>query len=192
MIFAPILPGILVCASNSLKEKLRRNGQSCTISKSVKTPVPAGMAGSKEMGVIDQRIATEKESIAFADFRADPQANPLKRHPVKSKCIPSALADLAQKWILPEGDRIPLPCLSSVCVKESHLNKELTAKYPLQLSGFHTKGHTHSTYTNVLMLHEAVPDEVWINPIDASARQLSSGDLVHVFNDRGVVEILAK
>ena len=33
---------------------------------------------AKEMGVIDQRIATEKESIAFADFRADPQANPLK------------------------------------------------------------------------------------------------------------------
>jgi len=77
-------------------------------------------------------------------------------------------------------------------VKESHLNKALTAKYPLQLSGFHTKGHTHSTYTNVLALHEAVPDEVWINPIDARARQLASGDIVHVFNDRGVVEIPCK
>lgn len=60
------------------------------------------------------------------------------------------------------------------------------------ISGFHTKGHTHSTYSNVLMLHEAVPDEVWINPIDASARQLKSGDRVHVFNDRGVVELPCK
>lgn len=42
------------------------------------------------------------------------------------------------------------------------------------------------------MLHEAVPDEVWINPIDASARQLKSGDRVHVFNDRGVVELPVK
>ncbi len=42
------------------------------------------------------------------------------------------------------------------------------------------------------MLHEAVPDEVWINPIDASVRQLKSGDMVHVFNDRGVVEIPCK
>ena len=146
---------------------------------------------AKEMGVIDQRIATEKESIAFADFRADPQANPLKTPSGKIEVYSQALADLAQKWILPEGDRIP--AVPEFCVvKESHLNKELTAKYPLQLSGFHTKGHTHSTYTNVLMLHEAVPDEVWINPIDASARQLSSGDLVHVFNDRGVVEIPCK
>ena len=60
------------------------------------------------------------------------------------------------------------------------------------MSGFHTKGHTHSTYASVLMLHEAVPDEVWINPIDASVRQLKSGDMVHVFNDRGVVEIPCK
>ncbi len=36
------------------------------------------------------------------------------------------------------------------------------------------------------MLHEAVPDEVWINPIDASARQFEIGDRC-VFNDRGVV-----
>ena len=42
------------------------------------------------------------------------------------------------------------------------------------------------------MLREAVPDEVWINQLDASERQLVSGDLVHVFNDRGVVEIPCK
>ncbi len=29
------------------------------------------------MGVIDQRIATEQQSLAFADFRADAEANPL-------------------------------------------------------------------------------------------------------------------
>lgn len=146
---------------------------------------------AKEKGVIDQQIATERQSIAFIDFREDATAHPLDTPSGKIEIYSQALADLAQKWTLPEGDRIP--AVPEFCVvKESHLNKELTAKYPLQLSGFHTKGHTHSTYTNVLALHEAVPDEVWINPIDASARQLSSGDIVHVFNDRGVVEIPCK
>ncbi|EBP7949776.1 molybdopterin-dependent oxidoreductase [Salmonella enterica] len=146
---------------------------------------------AKEMGVIDQRIATEQQSLAFADFRADAEANPLSTPSGKIEIYSQALADLAQTWTLPEGERIP--ALPEFCpAKESHLNKTLTAKYPLQLSGFHTKGHTHSTYSNVLMLHEAVPDEVWINPIDASARQLKSGDRVHVFNDRGVVELPCK
>lgn len=146
---------------------------------------------AKEKGVIDQRVATEKESIAFWEFREDAAANPLATPSGKIEIYSQALADLAQKWILPEGDRIP--AVPEFCVvKESHLNKELTAKYPLQLSGFHTKGHTHSTYTNILALHEAVPDEVWINPLDAQARQLTSGDIVRVFNDRGVVEIPCK
>ena len=146
---------------------------------------------AKEKGVIDQRVATEKESIAFWAFREDAVANPLTTPSGKIEIYSQALADLAQKWTLPEGDRIP--AVPEFCVvKESHLNKEMTAKYPLQLSGFHTKGHTHSTYTNILALHEAVPDEVWINPIDAAARQLTSGDRVHVFNERGVVEIPCK
>ncbi|WP_049847851.1 DMSO/selenate family reductase complex A subunit [Trabulsiella odontotermitis] len=146
---------------------------------------------ARTKGVIDQKIATDKESLVFADFRADPVANPLTTPSGKIEIYSQALADLAQKWTLPEGERIP--AVPEFCVvKESHLNKEMTAKYPLQLSGFHTKGHTHSTYTNVLALHEAVPDEVWINPIDARTRQLESGDLVHVFNDRGVVEIPCK
>lgn len=146
---------------------------------------------AKEKGVIDQQVATEKESIAFLSFREDPGANPLATPSGKIEIYSQALADLAKKWILPQGDRIP--AVPEFCVvKESHLNKELTAKYPLQLSGFHTKGHTHSTYTNILALHEAVPDEVWINPIDAQARQLHSGDRVRVFNDRGIVEMPCK
>ncbi|MBN3190821.1 molybdopterin-dependent oxidoreductase [Pectobacterium brasiliense] len=146
---------------------------------------------AKEKGVIDQQIATEKQSIAFLDFRADPQANPLKTPSGKIEIYSEALAKLAQTWTLPEGDRIP-PIPEFCVVRESHLNKTMTAKYPLQLSGFHTKGHTHSTYSNVQFLHEAAPDEVWINPIDAAARQLKSGDRVRVFNDRGVVEIPCK
>ena len=143
------------------------------------------------MGVIDQQGTRDEDSIILADFRHDPVASPLTTPSGKIEIYSHTLAELAKAWTLPEGDRIP--AVPEFCiVTESHLNKSLTAKYPLQMSGFHTKGHTHSTYASVLMLHEAVPDEVWINPIDASVRQLKSGDMVHVFNDRGVVEIPCK
>ncbi|EMB4690485.1 DMSO/selenate family reductase complex A subunit [Citrobacter freundii] len=146
---------------------------------------------AKGMGLIDQGVASEKQSLAFADFRADAEANPLTTPSGKMELYSQALADLEKILPLQEYERIP--AVPEFCVvRESHLNKELFAKYPLQLTGFHTKGHTHSTYTNVLMLREAVPDEVWINQLDAHERQLVSGDLVHVFNDRGVVEIPCK
>lgn len=148
---------------------------------------------AKDKGVLDQQVATEKQSIAFADFRRSPESHPLKTPSGKAEIYSEALAKLAAEWILPPGDKIsPIP--EFYAAWESHLDsdKEKLAKYPLQLIGYHTKGHTHSTYANVPQLKEAVPDEIWINPIDAAARNINLGDLVHVTNDRGIVEITAK
>lgn len=146
---------------------------------------------AQDMGIVDQQKATEKQSIALAEFRRDPIANPLKTPSGKAEIYSEALDKLSKTWILPEGDKItPLP---EFCIaKESHLDTALNSKYPLQLSGFHTKGHTHSTYSNVPQLQEAVPDEIWMNPIDAMERGIVNGMPVQVFNDRGVVEIQCK
>ncbi|MDP0612575.1 molybdopterin dinucleotide binding domain-containing protein, partial [Klebsiella pneumoniae] len=65
-------------------------------------------------------------------------------------------------------------------------------KYPLQLTGFHYKSRTHSTYGNVDVLKAACPQELWINPQDAAKRDLKHGDLVRVFNDRGEVRVKVK
>ncbi|EKT62999.1 DMSO/selenate family reductase complex A subunit [Providencia burhodogranariea] len=146
---------------------------------------------AQNMGIIDQQKATEQQSIALADFRQDPVANPLKTPSGKAEIYSEALDSLARSWILPEGDKIT--ALPEFCIaKESHLDSTLNSKYPLQLSGFHTKGHTHSTYSNVPQLQEAVPDEIWMNPIDAHERGIHNGTIVHVFNDRGTVEIPCK
>ena len=146
---------------------------------------------AKNLGVVDQQIATAQQSIAFADFRKDPQTHPLSTPSGKVEIYSAALAALSSQWILPPGERIS--AIPDFCpAPESHLNSALTAKFPLQLTGFHSKGHTHSTYNNVPQLHEAVPDEVWINPIDAQSRNIRSGDRVRVFNDRGELEISCK
>ncbi len=139
---------------------------------------------SKGKGVIDRKIADSSQFIALQSFRDDPLANPLKTPSGKIEIYSESLAKLAQEWVIPKEDQLPaIPIyVPSVEGIESHA---LLKKYPFQMTGFHTKGHVHSTYPNLPHLQEAVPDEVWMNPIDANARQLKAGDLVEVFNDRG-------
>lgn len=73
-----------------------------------------------------------------------------------------------------------------------HYGDPLMEKYPLQLSGFHYKARTHSTYGNVDVLKAANPQEVWMNPIDAEPRNIKNGDMIRIFNDRGEVRINVK
>ncbi|MTJ80306.1 MAG: molybdopterin-dependent oxidoreductase [Telmatospirillum sp.] len=156
-----------------------------------KRPYLPDWSVARTMGVVDQQASPDGTDIAFADFRRDPAAAPLKTASGKVELYSAALARLATEWELLPGQVIaPIPAF--VPAVESHLNTGLAAKYPLQLCGFHTKGHAHSTYANLAQLHEAAPDQLWINPIDAKPRNLSTGDRVRVFNDRGVLEISCK
>ena len=70
--------------------------------------------------------------------------------------------------------------------------ESLTSKYPLQLIGYHTKRRTHSIHDQNQLMEELDPPAIWINPKDAAARDIKNGDLVEIFNDRGVVRIPAK
>lgn len=143
----------------------------------------------KEIGVV-RLTPRSSQSIALKGFRENPVANPLSTPSGKIEIYSERLANIAATWELEEGDVItPLP--QYVTTWESHLDPK-TKDYPLQMIGFHTKGRTHSTYHNVRWLREVAPDEVWINPIDAKARGIKAGDMVHVFNDRGTIEIAAK
>ncbi|OED42985.1 dimethyl sulfoxide reductase subunit A [Endozoicomonas sp. (ex Bugula neritina AB1)] len=137
-----------------------------------------------------QVVAPEKGRIALENFRNDPEKYALGTPSGKIEIYSTKLEKIAKEWTLPEGDVItPLP--QYTVTWESHLDP-LSEKYPLQLTGFHTKGRTHSTYHNVARLREAVIDGVWMNPMDAGNRNISNGDRVRIWNDRGEVHVLAK
>ena len=68
----------------------------------------------------------------------------------------------------------------------------LTAKHPLQMIGYHERGHVHSSYTQVELLQAANDHRFWINTKDAAERGIADGDLVRVYNDNGAVELRAK
>jgi anaerobic dimethyl sulfoxide reductase subunit A len=68
----------------------------------------------------------------------------------------------------------------------------LTSRFPLQCIGYHSKRRVHSTFDNIAVLEEAAPQALWLNPGDAGARGLKSGDKARVFNDRGQMAVTVK
>ena len=68
----------------------------------------------------------------------------------------------------------------------------LKEKYPLQMIGYHTKRRCHSIHDQNPLMEELDPPAIWIHPADANKRSIQNGEIVEVFNDRGVVRIPAK
>lgn len=127
------------------------------------------------------------KTVVLKDFRDDPAAHPLRTPSGKIEIYSSRLAALAAEWTLPKGDVIS--ALPKYVRTWEMPGDALQAKYPLQCYGYHGHGRTHSTYHNVPWLRELQPDQLLMNPIDARARRLESGDAVDVFNDRGRVRL---
>lgn len=156
-----------------------------------KNPSLPPFAETDGKGIIDRAFADSGNYIALKDFRDDPINKPLRTPSGKIEIYSEALANIANQWELASGDRIP--AVAEYCPTfEGVSDLKMQEIYPLQMTGFHVKGHTHSSYYNIAMLREAVPHEFWINPIDAAPRGLRSGDMAEIFNDRGRIRIAVK
>ncbi|WP_032092936.1 DMSO/selenate family reductase complex A subunit [Necropsobacter rosorum] len=128
--------------------------------------------------------------IAYQAFRDDPLNNPLQTPSGKIEIYSSRLAEIARSWQLKDDEVIhPLPVHAD---SFEHFGDPLMQKYPLQMTGFHYKARTHSTYGNVEVLKAANPQEMWMNPADAEPRGIKNGDRIRIYNDRGEVRIHAK
>lgn len=143
----------------------------------------------KKMGIY--RVKNPgKPVVAFKAFRDDPEKNKLTTPSGKIEIFSEALYKLGQTWELPVGDVIT--GLPEYAPTWEGVEDPMMAKYPLQLIGHHYKQRTHSTYGNVAWMQEAAPQEVWMNTLDAQARGIQTGDMVRVYNGRGVLALPAK
>ncbi|GMV85730.1 MAG: hypothetical protein AMXMBFR80_15850 [Dehalococcoidia bacterium] len=69
---------------------------------------------------------------------------------------------------------------------EASPNHPLAGKYPLVYTQAHARQRAHSTYFNSAWTLEIWPEPILeINPGDAEARGIATGDYVEAFNDRG-------
>jgi anaerobic dimethyl sulfoxide reductase subunit A len=117
-------------------------------------------------------------AVAFADFRADPEAHPLDTPSGKIEIFSKRLYDMNNLEIPPVPKYIQ--------EWESPFGPE-ASQYPLQAIGHHTLHRVHSTHDNNDWLEEAFPQRVFINPLDAQARGITDGERVKVYNERGAM-----
>lgn len=105
---------------------------------------------------------------------------------------PSGKIEIFSKTLYDLGrpDDIPGTPRHIYCVEGPE--DKLMEKYPLQLIAYHTKRRCHSQGDGTAILQELDPTALWINPDDAASRQIKDGDMVEVFNDRGVMRVPAK
>ena len=116
-------------------------------------------------------------AVAFADFRADPEAHPLP--------TPSGKIEIFSKQLFDLGKPGEIPAVPKYIQEwESPFGPDV-GEYPLQAMGHHYMGRVHSTHDNVDWLQEAFPQRVFINELDAQERCIADGDMVKVYNDRG-------
>jgi len=135
----------------------------------------------KRDGVLKIKIA--EPIVSFKQQIEDPEHNPFPTLSGKIEIYCEHLAEMNNPMIPPIPKYISPP---------ENYDDPLAAKYPLQLITPHPKRGTHSSLDRVPWLRELETQAMWINPVDAEARDIRDGDSVFAFNNRGKMRIPAR
>lgn len=159
----------------------------------------------KNLGAYSNPVTNPK--IAFADFRADPLKYPLNTPSGKIEIFSKQLHDMGnpneipavpkyiREWEHPfraERQSKPASMPARPSTTPPSAGGSAQGEYTLQAIGHHTLARVHSTHANNDWLQEAFPQRIFINPIDAAARDIHDGDLVRVWNGLGEMVIQAR
>ena len=122
-----------------------------------------------------------KPKVALTDFTADPGKHPLR--------TPSGKIEIFSIELSRAGNPKEIPPVAKYIQEWDSPFDEKAKKYPLQAMGHHYGPRVHSTHDNNEWTMSALPQRVFINPGDASARGINNGDLVRVWNERGAMKL---
>ncbi len=137
----------------------------------------------------------KKRKPGMTDFYEDPENHPLKTPSGKIEFFAQNLA----KHFPDDKERPPVP--HWIEKGESHderLSSKRAKKYPLLIMSNHGRWRVHANHDDITWTREIPtckvkgPDgynyePLWINPSDAAARGIESGDVVKIYNERGAV-----
>jgi anaerobic dimethyl sulfoxide reductase subunit A len=121
---------------------------------------------------------------AFADIIAD--------FGKKKFSTPTGKIEIFSKQLWDRKEHEEVPAVPQYVPGWEGPQSPLRNKYPLQAISWHSKRRVHSMHINNPWLKEVEQHELWINPKDAEARGIQSGERVKVFNDRGATLIAAR
>ena len=128
------------------------------------------------------RFAAPEDAVAFAREIRDPERHKFTTPSGKIEIYSMALAANPDPYGL--GPIPPIPTWIPPF-------REGTP-YPLKLLTPKSRARTHSIHSNQPVLGRVDRDDVWLHPLDAHARGIADGNLVRVFNARGVVVLPAR
>ncbi len=128
------------------------------------------------------RVELDEPVVAFRKQIEDPENHPFDTPSGKIEIFSQRVADIK------DGLCPPIPKYLPTTEDRSD---PLAKKYPLQLITPHPRNRVHSEMYKVEWLRETETHRAWINPVDARARGIEDGDMVHIFNDRGTIAIIA-
>jgi anaerobic dimethyl sulfoxide reductase subunit A len=157
--------------------------------------IPQGVTGEAQQGRMSLKQFYEdklyrlprKENdnygyTAMKPYIDDPVANPRETPSGKFEIYCQAISD----WVGAVGFTTKSPLPKYQVPEEgyegtfSDWDKKVKGDYPLQLFSVHSLRTVHSSFDNVQVIREAFPDDLQINPIDATARGINAGDTVLV------------
>jgi molybdopterin guanine dinucleotide-containing S/N-oxide reductase-like protein len=146
--------------------------------------VPMSFEEFREAGyyVLPTQDSPEIPAGPFHAFRENPALNPLGTPSGKIEITPSAIAGFGYD---------DCPAVPQWMEPSEWLGSPKAEEYPFHLITKHPWWRRHSSYGNVDTLNEVAKingfEPVIINPADAAAKGIVTGDVVRVFNDRGQI-----
>jgi len=129
------------------------------------------------------KIRREEPYVAFREQIEDPGNNPFPTPSGKMEIYCQRLADMNSPLI---------PAIPKYIETWESPSDLIAQRYPLQLITTHYWRRAHSQYDNIPWLREIETQAISMNSADAQARGIKNGDLVRVFNDRGVTMLPAR
>jgi anaerobic selenocysteine-containing dehydrogenase len=137
----------------------------------------------------------EKYPPGLRKFYEDPENNPLSTPTGKIEFRSARLADRFPG----DEERPPVPhWIEKGSGHDERISSARFKKYPLLVVSNHPRWRVHANHDDMTWLREIPtckvegPDgykyePLWINPADAAERNINSGDVVQIFNERGIV-----
>jgi anaerobic dimethyl sulfoxide reductase subunit A len=127
------------------------------------------------------RLPAPDDAVAFAREIRDPE-----RHPFST---PSGKIEIYSMTLAAKPDPYGLGAIPPI---PTWIEDVIDARYPLRLVTPKSRARTHSIHGNQPVLARADIDDVWINVADAAARGIANGQMVRIFNGRGVTRLPAR
>ena len=150
---------------------------------------------SKGYYVIPPLEGWEDIPAGMVEFYEDPERNPLSTPTGKLEFYSTGLAE----HFPGDEERPPVPkWIPKGVTHEETLGTERSKTYPLLVMSNHPRWGVHSQHDDITWFREIEtckvkgPDgyqyhPLWINAADAASRGIKHGDVVSIYNDRGVV-----